>query len=103
MFGITFLLDLKRVNDDLSAFRVNLFAVNQFVSWVIIAFPVEITSPIEFVWKKIVVSSAKSLTLPLVHPLGKSFMNNRKNRGPRTDPCGTPHDMGRVFDLHLSI
>ena len=92
--GIIFLLDLNNVNDDLSAFKVNLFAVNQFVRSVMIVLPVEITSSIEFVWKKIVVSSAKSLTLPLVQHLGKSLMNNRKNRGPRTDPCGTPHDIG---------
>ena len=73
-----------------------MFAVNQFVSCVIIVFPVEITSSIEFVWKKMVVSSAKSLIFPLVQPLGRSFMNKRKKRGPRTDPCGTPQDIGRV-------
>jgi hypothetical protein len=23
--------------------------------------------------------------------LGKSFINNKKSRGPRTEPCGTPY------------
>ena len=47
------------------------------------------------------VSSANSLTLPVEQHLGRSFMNKRKNRGPRTDPCGTPHDIGRDCDLLL--
>ena len=29
----------------------------------------------------------------------KSFMNIIKNKGPRTEPCGTPLVMGGSFDL----
>ena len=29
----------------------------------------------------------------------KSLMNRRNKRGPRTDPCGTPLEMGRLADI----
>ena len=31
--------------------------------------------------------------------IGKSLMYIRHNNGPKTEPCGTPVDMGKVFDL----
>ena len=48
------------------------------------------------------VSSAKSLTFPSGQHLYKSFMNSMKNKGPRTEPCGTQYVMGRSFDLEFS-
>ena len=97
------MLDLNIVKDDLSAMRVSLLALNQYVSCVIMIFPLDTISLMLLLWKKIVVSSAKSLVLPSGQHLGKSFIKRRKRRGPRTEPCGTPQDIGRVFDLHLSI
>ena len=44
-------------------------------------------------------SSAKSLTFPSGQHLYKSFMKSIKNKGPRTEPCGTPHVMGLSLDL----
>ena len=99
---IIFLFDLKIVNEDLSAFRVNLLALSHVFSWVIIFLPVAIMSVILFLWKKIVVSSANSLTFPSGQHLYKSFMKSMKNKGPRTEPCGTPHVMGLSFDLEFS-
>ena len=31
--------------------------------------------------------------------IGKSLMYIRNNNDPKTEPCGTPVDMGKVFDL----
>ncbi len=39
-------------------------------------------------------SSAKSIALRLSNEFGKSFMYTRNNKGPRTDPCGTPQVTG---------
>ena len=49
------------------------------------------------------VSSANILTLPEGQHLGRSLIKSKKNKGPRTDPWGTPHVMGLVFDLQLSM
>ena len=84
-----FWLDLNIVNEDLSAFRVSLLALNQFVKWVIIIFVVETISFMLLLWKKIVVSSAKSLVFPSGQHFGKSLIKIRKRRGPSTDPWGT--------------
>ena len=93
------MLDLKIVKDDLSALRVSLFALNQFVSCVIMILPLDIMSFMLLLWKKIVVSSAKSLVLPSGQQIGRSLIKRRKRSGPKTEPCGTPQDIGRVFDL----
>ena len=31
-----------------------------------------------------------------------SFINNMNKRGPKMDPCGTPHVTGRISDVQLS-
>ena len=90
------------VKVDLSAFNVSLFALSQFVNWVIIILPVLMISLILSLWKNIVVSSAKSLTLPSGQHLCRSLINNIKNRGPRTEPWGTPQEMGCNYDLDFS-
>ena len=97
--GIVFLLDLKIVKDDSSALRVSLFALNQFMSCIIMILPLDIMSFMLLLWKKIVVSSAKSLVLPSGQQIGRSLIKRRKRSGPKTEPCGTPQDIGRVFDL----
>ena len=62
-----------------------------------------IRSLILSLWKKTLVSSANIRTLPVGQQFGKSFMNMRKNKGPRTEPWGTPQDIERVFDLEFPI
>ena len=47
-------------------------------------------------------SSANNLTLTLTCS-GRSLMYARNSMGPRTDPCGTPDDIGMSFDLFFSI
>ena len=84
------------MNDDFSELRVSLFALNQFVSWIIIVLLFILRSSIEFVWKNIVVSSAKSRVFPSVQHLCKSFMNKIKERGPSTEPFCTQHFIGWV-------
>ena len=37
-----------------------------------------------------VLSSANSINLNKEDEFGRSFINNRNNNGPRTNPCGTP-------------
>ena len=94
---------LKIVKEDLSVLRVNLLAENQECSSVIIILAFSISSSIELQWKNTFVSSAKILTLPVGQQLGRSLINKRKNRGPRTEPCGTPQDTVLVFDLLCSM
>ena len=48
IFYITFLFDLKIVNEDFSAFKVSLLALSHVVSFVIIFLPVAIMSVILF-------------------------------------------------------
>ena len=100
---INFLLDLKIVKEDLSELRVNLLALNQVVNCNIMFFPLKFMSLMLLQWKNIVVSSAKSLTLPSGQQLGKSLINKRKNNGPRTEPWGTPWDIERIWDLQFSM
>ena len=47
-------------------------------------------------WK--VVSSAKSKVKNLVE-FGRSLMNIKNRRGPKTLPCGTPHVIVRGFEF----
>ena len=58
---------------------------------------------IELHLKLSVVSSAYKTGVKTFEILGKSFMKNKKSRGPRTDPCGTPFDIGRGGDIDCLI
>ena len=44
------------------------------------------------------VSSAKRKKDNLLDMFGKSFMYNKKSRGPRTEPCGTPQEIDNVSE-----
>ena len=51
-------------------------------------------------------SSANTRGIVLLRHSGKSLMYNRKNNGPRIEPCGTPHlimcsDETNPFNLHF--
>ena len=48
---------------------------------------------------KIVVSSAKIIVCEFFNLFEISFGYNINNRGPRTEPCGTPHATGLISDL----
>ena len=37
-----------------------------------------------------ILSSVNSINLTVEDEFGRSFINNRNNNGPTTDPCGTP-------------
>ena len=94
--AIFLLLDLKIVKEDFSELSVSLFALNHFVSWVMINLHLDLMSSAVLLWKNIVVSSAKSLVCPSGQHLCKSFINRIKKSGPRTEPWGTPQVIGRV-------
>ena len=64
---------------------------------------VSIMFSIESLRKKMVVSSAKILTLPDGQHIGKSLINNRKISGPRTEHWGTQQNTDLVVDFLLSI
>ena len=59
-------------------------------------------SSAEFIWRYIIVSSAKSLTVDRM-PLAISFMYKRNSVGPKTEPCGTPDKTLRGVDWVLSV
>ncbi|CAL4060695.1 unnamed protein product, partial [Meganyctiphanes norvegica] len=84
--GIFFLGDLNIIKEDLSILRERLLLENQEFNSSIIFSPVLIISWILLAWKNILVSSAKILTLPRGQQFGRSFMNNMKKSGPRTEP-----------------
>ncbi|CAL4160908.1 unnamed protein product, partial [Meganyctiphanes norvegica] len=84
--GIIFLGDLNIIKENLSILRESLLLGNQEFNSSIIFSPVLIKSWILLPWKKILVSSAKILTLPKGQQFGRSLMNNKKKRGPRTEP-----------------
>ena len=99
IFGTLLLADLKIVNEDLSALRVSLLALNQDVNWDMMFFAVEIISSILSLWKNIEVSSANILTLPNGQQAERSLINMRKSRVPKTEPWGTLQEIERVWDL----
>ena len=58
---------------------------------------------IELHLKLSVVSSAYKTGVNTFEIFGRSFMKNKKGRGPRTDPCGTPLEMGRGGEIESLI
>ena len=46
-----------------------------------------------------VVSSAYIAAVPELKQFGKSFMKIKNNSGPSTEPCRTPHFIGRLCDM----
>ena len=48
---------------------------------------------------KIFVSSAKRTKWPKTDDLTISLMYNKNNRGPKTDPCGTPYFIDSKLDF----
>ena len=78
--------------------RVNLFDENQFEAFRSSVFDFKNSSFILLseIWN--VVSSAKRIEKKFV-AAGRSFINNKKRRGPKTDPWGTPHSIFFKVDL----
>ena len=95
-FCTFFLLDLKIVKEDLSAFKVSLLALNHDDNWVIMILAISIMLSILSLWKNMVVSSEHILTLPEGKHVERSLMNDRKSSGPKTEPWGTSNDTDLV-------
>ena len=53
-----------------------------------------VASGMELHLKLIVVSSAYKTGVKTLEIFGRSLIKNRNNKGPRTDPCGTPLVIG---------
>ena len=86
--------DLKRIYLVLETFKVNLFDWNHIAAFCNSRLTVinrEFKS-FDDNWK--VMSSANSKVKNLV-AFGRSLMNKRNSRGPKTLPCGTPHSICR--------
>ena len=77
----------------------NLFAIHQWYNFVNIsrACPSAISKLLSLVI--IAVSSACNLTALCPTDLYKSFIFSKKNNGPNTEPCGTPHDTVRKSEF----
>ena len=91
--SILFLGDLNMVKEDLSVFSVSLLSKNHELREIIMFLPAMIRSSILSPRTKTFVSSANILTFPSWQQFGRSFIKRIKNRGPRTDPWGTPAEM----------
>ena len=83
---MVFLFDLNIINDVLSTFRVNLFAVNHLFTFPIICSAFLIRVFKSLLWQNMPVSSAKILNNPSLQEFARSFIYMMNNSGPSTDP-----------------
>ena len=83
---VLFLFDLNMMKDVFSTFRVSLFAVNHFLTFLIIFSAFSISDSRLMLWQNIPVSSANILNKPSLQEFAKSFMYIMNNNGPNTDP-----------------
>ena len=95
------LVDLKMINEDFFAFKVSLFAINHLFICSMMTWPLLEISSAFLALNNTLVSSANILVLPEGQQFGMSLMYIRNNRGPRTDPWGTPQVMDLYDDLWL--
>ena len=75
----------------LVTFKVSLFPYIHFLRFSSSVFMDFVISSILLDAYAQLVSSAYMVTLESCSESGMSLMNNRNNRGPRQDPCSTPH------------
>src|SRR6218665_2350085 len=105
LVGRIFLWEVKRIKKLLVKFKESLFALNQsftrgsseFIIWNRFSWDL---------WEiKTFESSANNSKCIDNETLGRSFINNRNNSGPKMQPWGTPYLIGRSDDnllLHLT-
>ena len=88
---------------DLEELRVSLLADNHIANLASSAFNIWVISTRSFPSRKTLVSSANKIANNVSETFGRSLMQSKKNRGPRTELWGTPHVIGFCFELLLLI
>ena len=86
---------------DLFVLRVSLLDLNQLLKPYMRFSDFDITSFTLCPSTNALVSSANILIFPIELQLAISLMKTRNSRGPRTDPCGTPHFIVLLLDFIL--
>ena len=79
------------INSVLATLRLSLLAINHFLRFSKSEFTAASRSVIEFAEAVRFVSSANNRGFVLFRQWGKLLMYNKKNNGPKIEPCGTPH------------
>ena len=87
------LTGLKMTKFVLDTFRASLLTFNQVTNFLSSIFTVFCSITRSLDSKNMLVSSAKRKNFNFLDMLGKSFMYNKKSKGPKTEPCGTPQDI----------
>ena len=94
LFLAQFQINLGRLNNMkwvFFKFKDNLFSLSQSTTWDI-SIHISLTRESGFLPdKNILESSAKSKANTFLDALQRSLMYNKNKRGPRIEPCGTPH------------
>ena len=75
---------------DLEVLRVSLLAESQTVNLASLAFNVFVISAKSLPSRKTLVSSANKIANNFSETFGRSFIQSKKKRGPKIDPCGNP-------------
>ena len=81
-------------------FSVNLLVISHFLTSARSSLMILVSVIMSLLDVNRVVSSAKRMDFMFLVNKGKSYMYIRNNRGPRTEPCGTPMLISFVFDLY---
>ena len=81
----------KMMNLDLSGWTVSLFALNQEETWESSWLTILVKVAKSLWRRKILVSTAKRMNERKFEERKRSLMYKRNNKGPRTEPWGTPH------------
>ena len=98
----TFLLFVKSINLDLMMLSVSLFVISHSYTFLSSLFASDCKCDMSLDSKLRKVSSANRVTENLV-ALGRSLINIRKSRGPKTEPWGTPISIKSTFILIVII
>ena len=80
-------------------FKVNLLEASHFVIFCSSLFKMQTVSTTELPSINKLVSSANRMGVNKLEAFGRSLMYNINKRGPRTEPCGTPHEIDLVTDV----
>ena len=93
-----FLLGLKTISYVFQTFSEILLALSQFVRFFRTIFKSLVNLFCDLLMISRIVSSAKWWTLQCLIATCRSLMYIRKSKGPKTDPCGTPHVIVEVLE-----
>ena len=100
---LSFPFEAISLNSVLPVFKVNLLAYNQSLTWDRSVFNLRSISAGVFPAQDRFVSSANMEACVYLRHIGRSFIYGENSKGPKLEPCGTPHLTVSCPDLILLI